>query len=273
MKRNHIALLLALTVLAALLLTGCGSKETEGLIFQQSEGSYIVTGYQGQEVHVVIPAVHNDVPVTQIAEAAFANTDIQSVVLGKNIQVIQKDAFENCSLLKDVQLNEGLQLLDAGCFRSCCSLTEFEVPASVQKISWAFSQCTGLKKVTFASGSQLDVLIGAFYRCSSLNQVELPDHPLNFQGDNFEECTALRSLSIPSGSVFGVKPEFTDVPYTCQVDFADSMEEIFNNSLERGFMTSVQATNYKDMTGQTLTPEIWFTQSLFAESEAIYQLP
>jgi hypothetical protein len=76
---------------------------------------------------VVIPATYNNLPVTTIADNAFNETQITTVIMPQGITRINSYAF-----------------------RRCASLTSISIPMSVGQISTqAFNGCTSLTSVTF----------------------------------------------------------------------------------------------------------------------------
>lgn len=63
-------------------------------------------------------------------------------------KVVEKNAFRDCSSLKKVILEEGVQEIQYGAFRDCISLEEVVLPKSMLSIgSYAFSGCTKLFKI------------------------------------------------------------------------------------------------------------------------------
>jgi len=65
------------------------TKETQGLF---------LTSYTGREEKVVVPASMDGVDVYGIKKGTFSNPSIKEAVLGKNIKVIEDDAFTGTSL-------------------------------------------------------------------------------------------------------------------------------------------------------------------------------
>ncbi len=73
-----------------------------------------------------------------------------------------------------------------------------EIPATVTKIhDLAFFNCTKLPSVRFAGGSA-DMTIGAraFYGCSLLTDLVLPDNVVNIGSQAFASCSALTSVTL-----------------------------------------------------------------------------
>ena len=93
MKRLHLTAMIAAVSLA--LLTACGGSQTRaaekisstregtpGLQYGSTHGGYEVTGYDGPEANVIIPDEYEGYPVVAIAEDAFTDANIDSIVLG-----------------------------------------------------------------------------------------------------------------------------------------------------------------------------------------------
>lgn len=81
------------------------------------------------------------------------------------------------------------------------ALEEISIPASVTRLgAEGFYYCIALKKVTFASGSQLNS-IGekCFASCRALTEISLPSTLKTIESYAFYRCTALAEVSLPSG--------------------------------------------------------------------------
>ena len=63
--------------------------------------------------------------------------------------------MRNCSNLREVELNEGLQKIGRMAFVSCPSLKSIKLPSTVTEIGInAFSRCRNLREVTLNDGLQ-----------------------------------------------------------------------------------------------------------------------
>ncbi len=73
--------------------------------------SYKCVGFaDGEEkTALVIPSTIEDVPVTEVADEAFASSGIQSLTIGKNIKHIGFKSFYNCDMLTSVVLGKDLE--------------------------------------------------------------------------------------------------------------------------------------------------------------------
>lgn len=96
--------LLLIAALLALALSGCGG---DGLEYAALDGYAQVTGRSGSQTELVIAAAYKGLPVTAIADAAFADTDITAVTIPDSVAMIGDSAFYNCRSLTALTLPEG----------------------------------------------------------------------------------------------------------------------------------------------------------------------
>lgn len=105
-------------------------------------------------------------------------------------------------------------------FSNCRSLAYAEIPEGITGFS--FSGCTTLNKVTIPS-SVTSISENAFYSCSSLEYIELPE-ALNMIRDNaFNGCTELKSIVIPEGVTSISGNAFSDCSSLSEIDLPDSV--------------------------------------------------
>ncbi len=130
--------------------------------YWESEGAVTISGYNGAGGVVVIPEKIDGVDVVAIDDGVFANHDtITAVRLPDSLQKVGAHAFENCyglkvfvsgasvsvlgayafnycTSLEAVELNEGLEVIEVCCF-SEMPLREFEIPSTVTELTSAFA--------------------------------------------------------------------------------------------------------------------------------------
>lgn len=172
--------------------------------------------YNAQRISVLnIPA-----SVTRIGKSAFYNCGYQDDTLAltfaenSQLKVIDDGAFEDCASYNygdlAVVLPQGLQRIGKNAFGSA-GFTDITIPNSVTVIGYqAFARNSKLKNVTFTEGGTEDLVFAedfysdwngegyansAFYRCSGLLAVQLPER-LTFLGNRaFYDCSKLASVS------------------------------------------------------------------------------
>lgn len=106
----------------------CGEEQaSEGLIYSlSSDGKYYsVTGYKGNSSEVSIPSEYNGIPVTTIAEAAFAkNGRVAILYIHSSIKEIEAGAFSGCTSLISITLPDSVERIGDGAFDGCEKLIE-----------------------------------------------------------------------------------------------------------------------------------------------------
>ena len=145
--------------------------------------------------------------VTAITSVAFASTEITSVSIPATVTSIGEYAFLNCSSLTSVTINSNAlvsanhspHISGHGGFLDIfgSQVEEYVIGPSVVTVGqWTFYECSGMKTLSFASGSQLKLIkIHAFDGCSGLIAVTIPASVTEIQGFGFGDCTGLTQLT------------------------------------------------------------------------------
>ena len=140
--------------------------------------------------------------------------------IGKNIKIIRHEAFENCFLLKEINIPDsvvkiedyafadcaGLQKVNipssvtsigTGVFEGCLSLQTISLPNSIKDIgSYAFAGCTSLTGITMPDSIQ-DIKFWTFAGCVSLEMIKIPETVVEIGYEAFYACSSLKSIVIP----------------------------------------------------------------------------
>ncbi len=174
--------------------------------------------------------------VTEIAQDAFRNnTNITSITLSKNVEVIGETALQNCSNLTTITLSEGLKTIGVGALMGT-AISEIALPNSLTTIlNQAFKKCSNLKTVVVPAGvKSLERL--TFSECTSLEKAELLG--VETMGDDtFYKCSMLNSVVFPASltaigrNTLALCPNLATV--TCYADPAPTAYDrstIFYNS-------------------------------------------
>ncbi len=121
-----------------------------------------------------IPDMMNNLPVTNVTGFA-GNTDIHEIHLPSGMTAISDRAFENCSRLQKINLD---------------NITEIGKSA--------FSQCDALESAIL-NNNLIKISEEAFFSCDSLTTVKLPENLKIIEKKAFEECRSIESLDFPYG--------------------------------------------------------------------------
>ena len=105
---------------------------------------------------------------------------IEKVVISNGITNIGKDAFYECSSLKEITIPEGVTSIESYAFEKCSSLKEIIIPSSVISIgTYAFDGCSSLKEISIPSSVNI-IENYAFERCSSLEEINVSGENKNY---------------------------------------------------------------------------------------------
>ena len=184
------------------------AAETSEVQFRYTidNGGITLTGASGAGDFLDIPSNIDGLPVTDIAEGFFTNSNgLIFVNLPDSLVTIGKKAFSNCSQLISVHIGSGTVSIDEQAFSACPKLQKIDVSAD-NKIY--HSEIGSLYKddsllIYAGSGSAViaptTVSIGkfAFFGKTELSSVEIP-YGMKAIGDYaFAGCLALTNADIP----------------------------------------------------------------------------
>ena len=139
---------------------------------------------------------------TKIRRRAFYyNNVLAKVNFNKDLEVIDGDAFQATTELKNITFEAPARVKSIGTFAFQGSgLTELNIPASLQTVDWNAFGFSKLKKITVADGSQLQSINKeAFNGCKDLEEFTFEgSSTLNkIQKDAFSGDDKLKSFVIP----------------------------------------------------------------------------
>ena len=173
--------------------------------------------------------------LTTIGGRAFYDCpSLESIVIPEGVTTIGNEAFYECTSLTSIVIPEGVTTIEYEAFHKCTSLTiycEAAEKPSGWRASWNDSRCpvvwgcqvTGDGFVCETTNNSVSILkyigldnniviptvidgknvtaIGdsAFYNCTSLTSIVIPEGVTTIGDDAFYKCTSLTSIVIPEG--------------------------------------------------------------------------
>lgn len=97
-------------------------------------GEVTITDYIGTREHVLIPSEIGGFPVTALADKAFYEKHVTTVVVPDSVAEIGDLCFSGDNYLLSLTLPDGLAELSYGALESCYSLMDFELPKGLKTI-------------------------------------------------------------------------------------------------------------------------------------------
>ena len=163
--------------------------------------------------------------VTSMGGYAFYGcTGLTSVTIGNSVTSIGDGTFEGCTGLTSFTIPNSVTSIGAGAFEGCTGLTSFTIPNSVTSIGAGAFYNTGYynnesnweQGVLYIDECLIDaknnvivsnyaiknttrlIANGAFYHCTGLTSVTIPNLVTSIGENTFYGCTGLTSVTIPN---------------------------------------------------------------------------
>ncbi|MCL2244965.1 MAG: leucine-rich repeat domain-containing protein, partial [Treponema sp.] len=189
---------------------------TEGLAYSLIGNAYSVSRGTATAADVVIPAFYNELPVTAIASNGFSSySNMTSIVIPDRVTSIGSYAFSGCSNLTSVTIPVSVTSIGTSAFSGCSSLVNITIPfvgtalngngnlGSIFGASSYFGQNSYIPSTlntVIITGSNV-IGSSAFYGCSNLISIILPDSVTSIGDNAFANCSSLESIIIPDSVI------------------------------------------------------------------------
>ncbi len=154
--------------------------------------------------NVVIPD-----SVISIDDWAFCDSDIESIVIGKNVEYIGYCAFYCCYDLKSISIPASVKEMEAtlGDNYSLTSISVEPGNTSYKVVGGCLFTMDGTKMVAYPMGSTGTSYVvpngvtvigeGAFDGATNLTNIVLPKGLITIEGYAFDECKGIKKIDIP----------------------------------------------------------------------------
>ena len=111
-------------------------------IYTLEGGKAIITGFTGEDEHIVIPAKIDGIEVYGIAANAFEDYRIKSVIISEGVEVIDWFAFYRCSDLESVTIPASVRRIGHSAFEGCA--TRFTIYCHDSSFAQSYAQSYGI---------------------------------------------------------------------------------------------------------------------------------
>ena len=160
-----------------------------------------------------------------IAYSALSGAKITDLTIPGTVKVICKNAFQGCSNLCSVNIQDGVETICSSAFYNCHNLQNISIADSVRNIEQHAFYNTAyyndssnyengvlyinnhlIKAVSSDMGSTYEIKEGtksiasyAFDFCGTLTNIKIPESVEGIGGGAFSSCTSLKNINIPYG--------------------------------------------------------------------------
>ncbi len=167
--------------------------------------------------------------VTEVAKYQYYDkTALESVYVPQSVQKIGVSAFDGCGSLQNVQLQEGLSVVDNRSFALCQSLAQIALPNTVTRLgNAAFYGCSNLQAVRLPMHLNM-IENNVFYQCASLSNIVIPDSVTAIGQQSFYQCRALTNVTLPNRLTSIGEGAFYDCTNLRSINIPDSVSSIGN---------------------------------------------
>ena len=172
--------------------------------------------YNSYHGNIVIPEevtfMNRSRKLTSIDKRAFYNcSNLTSVTIPNSVTSIGVEAFYNCSGLTSITIPNSVEIIGENAFGWCSGLTSIDIPNSVWRIDReAFFACSGLKSIKVEEGNPVydsrdncNAIIETRYNnlLTGCQNTRIPDSVTDIDYGAFYRCTDLKSITIPNSVV------------------------------------------------------------------------
>ena len=169
----------------------CTRCDLSAFRYKVVSGTATITQYIGNESNVVIPSTLGGKNVTVIDEEAFGECDsVVSLTIPETVSTINYAAFNHCRSLQTIAIPDTVTSLGNSLFWGCTKLKNVTLPQNLKSIGRAmFKDCSSLTDITLPA-SLTSIGTEAFYQ-SGIKSITIPTGVIKLENYTFYGCNKL----------------------------------------------------------------------------------
>ena len=201
------------------------ATEKGTLTFEIRNEEAILTGYEGEDKKLTIPAEVEGMPVTRIGNGSFSSSVFREITIPEGVRQLDRKAFYFCSNLKKLTLPGSVEVVGDNVIYECEALEEVVLTGESSAISvkdGVLFSADGKTLIKYPNGrgrfyevpEGTEIIGYAAFMDAQLVEITFPETLREIDNFAFENCDKLREILLPDSLVrigagaFGVDHSF-----------------------------------------------------------------
>lgn len=217
------------------------------LIFTLNDDTYSVNASSGARKYdeIIIPDTYKGLKVTEIEDRAFMDfNNVNSIVIGENIEVIGESAFWNCSSLKSINIPSSVKSISEKAFHGCNSLSGVYITDISAWCSIYFEPYISYPDIYYYS-NPLSFCDNLYLNGELLTEVIVPDDVSTLEPYVFSS-SAIQSVTLGNNVTSICRYAFKDCTSISIITLPSSLKEIESCAFE-GCIGIVEVINLSSL--------------------------
>ncbi len=171
-----------------------------------SDGTIIISQYDGNDEIVTVPSQINGRTVVEIGDNALMGStypaDVKKeIILPNTIRKIGNTAFSNCKKLEKINIPDSVKEIGVRAFINCSSMKSININ-KVEKLGFGvFEECAGLEQIHIPSNIKT-IPERAFYKCTNLKSLTIGNGVSTIETKAALNTPSLQKIQIPDSVTF-----------------------------------------------------------------------
>ncbi len=237
----------AMGILSAGAFKGCSSLTS----IDFSESTLATIGYESFADCVSLAEVKLSETLSDIGDYAFANTQIKTIEMLKNVNSIGTNTFAGVKTLESVQVidkNKTFKTIDGVLYSKdekalilfpAAKTGEFELPQSVEEIKDKAFIDSAVSVVKLAEEPSLRYIGISAFENSAITSFEIPANVVTLKNAIFKNATKLSKIVFNEGLTYIGASAFEGCTALTEIKLPESMVDVANNAFKNAGLKSV----------------------------------